>query len=273
MTAAPIEAPETLQAAPAEAAEHIDTDVRCLHCGYNLRGVSLAPGGACPECGMPIAVSLRTDRMAGAPHKWLATLRLGATLFEVGAWLSLPLLYLGVSVSAIGLWLVTIPQPGRPEPSKDERQRWAARALMFAASPLLLGLVGTLGVLLLRDRHALFQIRTQTIDIVFIAGHAMVWQGLFFFSAYVNGLAARIPSPMLTRVTTRFRHAWLAGVGAMCLIAVAASFADRILYRKFNLYEWWATPVFAVLVAAVLVYLWIETIRFARTLRRELPCG
>ncbi|MEM1355502.1 MAG: DUF6688 family protein [Planctomycetota bacterium] len=34
----------------------IDTDLVCVTCGYKLRG--LQPGGACPECGRPIAESL-----------------------------------------------------------------------------------------------------------------------------------------------------------------------------------------------------------------------
>src|SRR5688572_29680452 len=38
----------------------VDADVPCGRCGYNLRG--LKAGGACPECGLPVAVVLGFER-------------------------------------------------------------------------------------------------------------------------------------------------------------------------------------------------------------------
>lgn len=62
----------------------ITHDVPCIHCGYNLRG--LTPGGMCPECGNPIAESLRGDLLRYANSKWLRRVQWGLAIaiFSVG---------------------------------------------------------------------------------------------------------------------------------------------------------------------------------------------
>jgi hypothetical protein len=56
----------------------LDSEIHCIFCGYNLRG--LDPAGRCPECGRPIAASHRGDRLAHADPAWLRKLRFGASL-------------------------------------------------------------------------------------------------------------------------------------------------------------------------------------------------
>lgn len=53
----------------------------CVGCGYDLAG--LAPSGQCPECGTPIARSLRGDLLAYAPAEYLARLHRGAAIVVV----------------------------------------------------------------------------------------------------------------------------------------------------------------------------------------------
>jgi len=50
-------------------------DVWCRKCGYNLRAAD--PGGRCPECGSPVAVSARPELLRFADPAWVATLATG----------------------------------------------------------------------------------------------------------------------------------------------------------------------------------------------------
>jgi hypothetical protein len=53
---------------PTNAAPH-ETNITCAQCGYNLRG--LEADGLCPECGQPIAISLRGHRLVRSDPAWL----------------------------------------------------------------------------------------------------------------------------------------------------------------------------------------------------------
>lgn len=63
--------------------EYVERALRCGSCGYELRG--LARGGVCPECGAEVAASLRPHALRAAAPEYLATLKRGATVVEVGA--------------------------------------------------------------------------------------------------------------------------------------------------------------------------------------------
>src|SRR5687767_389859 len=54
-------------------ADVLTLDRPCVHCQYNLRG--LTTSGKCPECGGPVADSLRADFLIDADRKWLGQLR------------------------------------------------------------------------------------------------------------------------------------------------------------------------------------------------------
>ena len=71
----------------------------CARCGYRLTG--LPPGGLCPECGLPVAVSRRpaTDLSSHDPAR-LRRVRLGL-------WLLAPLTVVGPPLSGLGHALPT----------------------------------------------------------------------------------------------------------------------------------------------------------------------
>lgn len=64
-------------------ASSVETDVYCIRCGYNLRG--LQRNSCCPECALPVADSLRGDLLADAAPDWLARVSRGASLISYGA--------------------------------------------------------------------------------------------------------------------------------------------------------------------------------------------
>ena len=51
-------------------AGHVAGNLRCPHCGYNLR--SLARGGKCPECGTTVAAGLNAHHIFHYDRVWLA---------------------------------------------------------------------------------------------------------------------------------------------------------------------------------------------------------
>jgi hypothetical protein len=62
------------------------TDLACVVCGYNLRG--LMPGGRCPECGSPVDRSVHGNLLRYADRGWLEKLLLGVRLMLWGLLLS-----------------------------------------------------------------------------------------------------------------------------------------------------------------------------------------
>jgi hypothetical protein len=62
--------------------------VTCLACGYDLRG--LAPDGACPECGTPIAFSVRGDFYRFGDPDRIGRLATGASIIGITLLLALP---------------------------------------------------------------------------------------------------------------------------------------------------------------------------------------
>jgi hypothetical protein len=140
-------------------------DLRCIRCGYLLRG--LPRNGACPECGAAIAISLEPIHLLRKQDPaWLGRVAEGF-LWQVGAhatallqisasylpvWLPeaapdperspIPALlpYLQVLLNWVAAWWTTTPEPGVLEPRFSLR-RWvrivtcvlpAAAALLFA---------------------------------------------------------------------------------------------------------------------------------------------
>ncbi len=73
----------------------ISRDYYCIHCGYNLRTLSVA--GLCPECGHPVNDSLQTD----LELKWLHRVRRGFTWLLI-AWFFQSLLYLVHGLGYLG---------------------------------------------------------------------------------------------------------------------------------------------------------------------------
>ncbi|UYV12970.1 MAG: hypothetical protein NCW75_01485 [Phycisphaera sp.] len=136
----------------------------CVSCGYELAGLS--PHGECPECGTPIARSLKGDLLAFAPAEYLAKLHRGATIvvvtilvmvvfavlsFGVGMYFAAssasgtaPALLegvLGLGGLALGLvllygwWLLSTPMPMHESTRMDTARRWV-RGLLIASAAL-----------------------------------------------------------------------------------------------------------------------------------------
>lgn len=61
----------------------VAADVFCVHCEYNLKTLALA--GQCPECGQPVAKSLRPSDLCFAASDWLAEVRHGFARTTFGA--------------------------------------------------------------------------------------------------------------------------------------------------------------------------------------------
>jgi len=85
----------------------LDVDLRCISCGYNLRG--LAHGGICGECGKPVSWSVRGNFLFPADLRWISSVRLAAGVMVVLLpWLWIPL----VSIPfGIGLFRLMSPDP------------------------------------------------------------------------------------------------------------------------------------------------------------------
>jgi len=131
----------------------IASDLPCLDCGYNLRG--LARDGACPECGRSIADALRGGRLPFADPAWIDRVANGYGWLAAGLLLSLlncqvsgaePITFLLFDLAPIGLiglsvWRLSTPDPSPLAPAGYERARrwvrptvgaWAAAALLVA---------------------------------------------------------------------------------------------------------------------------------------------
>jgi hypothetical protein len=135
-----------------------DFDLFCLDCRYNLRG--LTRDARCPECGKPVAAALATDLLYLSDPAWLSRLIRGCSLLLLFVCTPAlfvlmvlvredeahPLLcpFLAVGLLAVGGWLLTSPEPGRPEaPSASPARllrRLARGAILFAAASLLVGI-------------------------------------------------------------------------------------------------------------------------------------
>jgi hypothetical protein len=245
----------------------IATDVVCLNCGYNLRSCLI--GGACPECGMAVRVSLRGDRLASAPPGYLRQLQQGAAWFHVGVVMALPLLFFGLAPAAVGVWMLTAGESGRAEPTRDARFRWATRLLMVTGALILVGLSAAAVAMFAWQRTLFLQLRVelQAMDVLFIVGSGLLWMGLIALSVHLEALAERAGSEAMRRKCAWFRKHWLAGLGAMVILALGVQVSNWVYVAR-GVYWMWASAVFGALVAGVLVWLWVVSLRFAGALRR-----
>lgn len=67
---------------PLDSDQRIDTDVLCLGCEYNLRGQLTT--NQCPECGLAIAESLKSDHLRLADIAWLRAVKQGLLWLIIG---------------------------------------------------------------------------------------------------------------------------------------------------------------------------------------------
>jgi hypothetical protein len=196
---------------PARDAE-ISEDVPCVHCGYNLRG--LTRDNFCPECGTPIARSIFGNQLRYADPQWLERLCFGTSLklwnilivilVVVGdaviAAVGLPpslRMVLGLIGSALGLWaafLITTPEPRVALQENPITLRRAVRACAV------LGLIG--GVLIYLVEHGG---TPELMAILGIAGGVCMLAGvvqLLGELVYYRRFARRVPNPKLEKSTS-----------------------------------------------------------------------
>ncbi|MCH8853082.1 MAG: hypothetical protein IID41_10580 [Planctomycetes bacterium] len=179
----------------------IEDDVCCVHCGYNLRG--LTKRHRCPECGTPAGFSVEGDLLKYAPIPWIRTVRNGLAMFVwsigihllsiVSSWV-MPdygvLLDLVSAVLAIvGAMFVTVPEPTAVAGPGGFGVRRRIRVLAFV------NFVGT--VCLIFSPNANFTIVMRRFLLV-------SWSGMLLaLAVYLRKFAARIPEYDLEIATTR----------------------------------------------------------------------
>ncbi len=246
-------------------------DVPCLACGYNLRGLPLEHD--CPECGQRIAAWVRDDRFMQLDAAWLARLRRGARLLQVGVIAALPLVVPGLIVAATGLWPLTAAPPKTMggETAADRATRLAAR--WFFGLGVLLG-VAVLALLLINlggDSRKLFG-DWWAFDAAAIAAGALVTLGLASAWRHLSQLARRLPDGDLARGFAQLRRDWFIAAGIFIAIALFTN-----LINAFRASAWvyrFGEAVPALLaglpLALTLAWLWWRTLRAATRLRRML---
>lgn len=154
----------------------IDSDLFCVHCGYNLRTLEVL--GRCPECGGYITDSTRHDSLAHADGRVTRRIALGLCLMVAGpillivlaitqptAWILVlmdllpggaksfiailadviePFIARGKWIGlahfasqAVGIWLVTTNHPAPPVPRDADAHRRICRGSILVAAGLL----------------------------------------------------------------------------------------------------------------------------------------
>ena len=211
---------------------HLDDDRRCSQCDHHLQG--LRPDGACPECGLSIALSLQGDALRLADSMWLRRVSIGTWLLFV-AYLALVVGFFGtgsaaweklldcvhLTLVAIGAILVTGAQPNR----RLDESIWSPRRVARVCLPLLLLVapititrsVDTTGAPLTATEIAL-----ECVLRTFVLAH---FAGTFALLLYLRQLGRRIPSVGLVRFTTVML------VGSAPLMAIVAIMAVATLPR------------------------------------------
>jgi hypothetical protein len=136
------------------ASETVEHETPCIRCGYELLG--LEKQSVCPECGLRVAESLERRRLGMAAPGYLSSLRHGITLSLLGLTLQIILGFaallrarpafisnadylveFGEPAAAlllvVGVWLLTVPDPGLPASDQslpNKRVMRAAAALL-----------------------------------------------------------------------------------------------------------------------------------------------
>ena len=214
-------------------------DLPCRKCSYNLR--TLPTDALCPECGTPVAVSMRSDRLRDADPQWLRIVRGGVSLLWItylllvlwlalgallrvsdieGRWIQIPL---GRLLAGVGIWMATTPDPRRQSESGFGRFSMACRAaalISFATG------IAWLGVMHRYPPSSAIWFAARQFDLA----AEIVNRALILF--YLSRLMLRIPDATLSR--TMWWSAMIVTVGwgiefAMRLSPSGAYFLYRIV--------------------------------------------
>lgn len=237
----------------------------CLECGYNLR--TQARDGQCPECGTAVATTLREDSLAGAPLAYRSSLAEGSWWLVVAVASALPLAYPGLLISTWAAWMLTRCESGRVEPRKDWAVRIGARLLIvlggLAASAMVAGAVVAIWNVGMRVWQ-----QWWVIDANITAAHGAWALGMIGLFRWLTTLARRAGDAALERRSNRVRKCWTVALVLVALLAVAASLAD-IASTLLHTSAQGVAPVLVMAMLALLIWLWVVTLRFAIFCRRR----
>jgi hypothetical protein len=212
--------------------------IPCRRCGYDLRG--LDPGGRCPECRSAVARSIQGDLLRLCDPKWTARLARGMLWLIIGiivqiVWglaggvigivstgaltaptgaippnlqtamsVSVPGTALTALIQAVGVWLLTSPDPGAVETARPISARIIARYCFIAqiiAAPIMQ--LWTTGASLGMNAGAMpawfslgygFAVLVFALAVITLAGYVAGF-------VYLRQLAVRIPNRSLAGQT------------------------------------------------------------------------
>lgn len=216
----------------------VDEECSCIRCGYSLRG--LRASGQCPECGLPVGVSLRGDLLRWADERFITALARGLNLILTGlalyavcliavvgagvgpaplnGWDWWPVArdaaFLGASLLTLaGYWIFSAPDPGTSEGEQPHSARRVIRAAAVAEAAFKI-----VSLLL-----TIVDVRTPGVSAAFAPGALAVltpqeWAALLVraadlaaFAALIYGtvlhtrwLARRTPNPALAAKARAF---------------------------------------------------------------------
>jgi hypothetical protein len=283
-----------MHAGPIEFDEHgaIASDLPCLDCGYNLRG--LRRDGRCPECGRAVADALLGGRVRFAQPWWIDRVANGCGWLAAGLIVSLincevsgaePITFvlfdvLPLGIILLGVWRLSTPDHSALAPAGYERaRRWVRPAVGgWAAAALLLA--------------GLSQARPDTAA----AGFALtgLLNGLAVFATCRLGqeLAGRMDEPRLARSSRLVGWVWLVmsavvSVGGLVTAAVmgrgqsgaasggsGGSGLTLTVFGQTYPAPSWAWPILLILVLVFLVFgIWLLVLpfQFRSRLRGHMP--
>lgn len=242
----------------------IDEDLACVHCQYNLKG--LTKKHRCPECGTPAGFSVQGDLLLYAPVPWLKTVSLGMVLmlwaigvalpshlnFMVMPGLGMLLGLVGAGLAWTGAMFVTTPEP---------RMVAAASGFDLRKSIRLLATL-KLGCALL----VIFSTSGKFTAIMWALSMLLLFAMLLPLTAFLGKLSARLPECDFERWTTQVFWGLAISLGvwftfggfslvfagaanvtgpAPCVASIAAMSAcffacwfGLLLYRFYGLMKW-----------------------------------
>lgn len=214
----------------------IGQDIACLHCAYNLRGLS--PHGRCPECGAAVWPSLRGDLLRYADGRWLKRLAFGVLLVQCAIALNLVFaslfmivgpfpytaspsnLYLPLVGSLVGFWGAVVLTA--KEPLALGRDPWALRWAIrvcagFAIAAMLLPLIFA------------GRLQDKTLALVVPVCDLVGWSAYLGELVYLSRLAHRIPDRTLARDACRLLWVLTSAltVNLLCKDIVARARAEQ----------------------------------------------
>jgi hypothetical protein len=112
----------------------LSSDIRCVRCGHNLRG--LLPSGTCTECGLRITWTFRGSHLYASDPAWVNRVRSGVVCMALTLpWLWFPPAWLAFGV---GLWRLSSPRPAQQQ-AREVGLLTGLRVTLIGCATLLLG--------------------------------------------------------------------------------------------------------------------------------------